>query len=258
MPQSPRRFPLLLAVLAAAGALPACDGVQINQKRQTSVETRDLKADGTFRIQNVNGRVEISTWQEDKVKIEAEKIGSQWAVEHTKVEISGGGDRVTVETQQPRQWMFGSSGRVDYHITVPERAQLEVETTNGKVRIEGAQGTVRATTVNGGVEVEDAVAAVDASTTNGAVRLTFRRAPTDGASRVATTNGSVTLLLPQDATGSFEASTVNGGIQTDFPLKVSGGFGGHRLSGRVGDGRARFDVRTVNGGVRIRRLGEES
>jgi putative adhesin len=261
MPQSPavpRRLPLLLAVLAAAGSLTACYGGHINEKRQTLVETRPLNAEGTFRLQNVNGRIEISTWQQDRVKIEAEKAGSRWALEHTQIEISGEGDQVTVETRQPKQWLFGGSGRVDYHVTVPERARIEVETTNGRVRIEGAQGPVRAATVNGGVEVEDAVAAVEATTTNGAVRLTFRRAPVDGSSRVATTNGSVTLLLPQDATGSFEASTVNGGIQTDFPLKVSGGFGGHRLSGRVGEGKARFDVRTVNGGVRIRRQGEES
>jgi hypothetical protein len=44
---------------------------------------------------------------------------------------------------------------------------------------------------------------------------------------------------------------VNGGISTDFPLTVSGRIGGRRLQGRLGDGRARFDLRTVNGSVKI-------
>jgi hypothetical protein len=243
-----------LAALAGAG----CDTGHARGPRTTQsvVETRPLDPGGTFRLENTNGYVEVHTWAEPRVKIEAEKSGSRWTVENTRVEILGEGDRITVETRQPRQqWMFGRSGKVDYHVTVPENARVEIETTNGRVRIEGATGRVRAATTNGGVEVDDAAGIVEASSTNGGVKVAFRRSPAEGESRISTTNGSVTLTLPPDASGAFEASTVNGGINTDFPLTVSGGVGGRRLRGQLGEGRARFELRTVNGGVRIIRQG---
>jgi DUF4097 and DUF4098 domain-containing protein YvlB len=251
----PRRLALALACLASAATLTACHDGHAYGARQTVLETRPLALEGTFRLENTNGHVEVHTWKEPQVKIEAEKAGSPWSIENTRIEIRASGDRVTVETHQPLGF-FGNHGKVDYHVTVPENARLQIETTNGRVRIEGAAGPVRAATTNGGVEVEDAVGAVEATTTNGGVRVAFLRVPAAGSSRVATTNGSVTLLLPADASGSFEASTVNGGIKTDFPLEVSGGFGGRRLNGRLGDGRARFELRTVNGGVRIIRHGD--
>jgi Toastrack DUF4097 len=224
--------------------------------RQSISETRPLDPDGTFRLENTNGHVEVHTWQQPQVKIEAEKAGSRWMVENTRIEIRGQGDRVTVDTRQPRQhWFFGSGGKVDYHVTVPESARVEIETTNGRVRIEGAAGLVRAASTNGGVEVQDAAGTVEASTTNGGVQVGFRSSPAAGQSRISSTNGSVTLELPADASGAFEASTVNGGIRTDFPLEVSGGIGGRRLHGRLGEGRARFELRTVNGAVRIIRQG---
>lgn len=251
-----RHFVVLASLAVSAVATAACDVGPRDRANQSIVETRSLDLDGTFRLENTNGLVEVHTWKEPRVKIEAEKAGSRWTVENTRIEIHGQGDRVTVETRQPRQqWFFGHHGKVDYHVTVPENARLEIETTNGRVRIEGATGLVRAATTNGGVDVEDAAGVVEASTTNGGVRVAFRKSPTEGSSRVSTTNGSVTLLLPADASGAFEASTVNGGIRTDFPLEVSGGLGGRRLNGRVGEGRARFELRTVNGGVRIIRHG---
>jgi DUF4097 and DUF4098 domain-containing protein YvlB len=249
------RHLFVLAALAS-GTVACVDGRGIHAASQSMVETRPLDLDGTFRLENTNGQVEIRTWKQPQVKIEAEKAGSRWTVDNTRIEIHGQGDRVTVETRLPRQrWIFGPSGRVDYSITVPENARLEIETTNGRLRIEGSSGLVRASSTNGRVEVEDAAGTVEASTTNGAVRVAFRKSPTAGSSRVSTTNGSVTLLLPDDASGAFEASTVNGRIQTDFPLEVHGGIGGRRLNGRLGEGRARFELRTVNGGVRIIRHG---
>jgi DUF4097 and DUF4098 domain-containing protein YvlB len=254
----PRRPALVLAGLAGALTLAGCETDHRFTEHQTVVETRPLDPSGTFRLENTNGQVEVHTWKESQVKIEAQKGGSRWAIENTRIEIRGQGDRVTVDTRQPKGWFLGNTGKVDYHITVPENARLEIETTNGRVRIEGASGLVRAATTNGGVEVEDAVSEVEATTTNGGVRVTFRKAPGEGSHRISTTNGSVTLQLPADATGDFEASTVNGGIKTDFPLEIKGGLGGRRLNGRLGEGRARFELRTVNGGVRIIRQGESN
>lgn len=250
-----RRHDLQMAVLVSvAAALAGCDLPAMGPRaRETVLETRRLDAEGAFRLENTNGAVLIETWKEPSVRIEAEKAGSPWALERMRVEIRGEGDRVEVTSRQPRRWLFGGAARIEYRVTVPERARLEVETTNGHVRVRGTAGAVRVRTTNGGVEVEDASGTVEASTTNGSIRAAFRDSPGDGSNRFSTTNGSVTVTLPAQASGEFEASTVNGAIQTDFPLQVEGGFGGRRLRGRLGEARAHFEARTVNGSVRFRK-----
>ena len=254
---APAWGPVLLAGLAVAG----CEGYAGPAVHEKSVESRALDAEGTLRLENVNGAVEITTWREPKVRIEAEKAGSPAFVEKATIAIEGEGDEVSVETRHPKGWssgFFGGGGRVTYRVTVPERAKLDVRTTNGRVRVVEPSGPVRASTTNGSVEVDRAAGTVEATTTNGAVDVAFRSSPSSGLSRIATTNGSVTLSLPSGATGRLEADTVNGGIETDFPLEVSGGFGGRRLSGSLGDGQARYELHTVNGKVRIRKSSSES
>lgn len=240
-----------LALAAAAFATSACDVAAMGpQERQQVNETRRLDPRGTFTLENTNGAVVIEAWEQPNVSIEAEKVAPEGELDDLRVEIKGEGDRVDVTTRYPRGG-WRQHGHVDYRVKVPRDARVEVETTNGAVKVLGAGGPVRATTTNGSVEVADAGADIEASTTNGSIRAGYRAAPTAGTQRLSTTNGSVTLTLPGDATGDFTASTVNGGIRTDFPLQVSGRFGGRKLRGRLGDGSVRFELSTVNGAVKI-------
>lgn len=241
-----------LALVAAAAATLACDVAAMGpQERQQVNETRRLDPRGTFTLENTNGAVVIEAWNESNVSIEAEKVAPESEIDDLRVEIKGEGSRVDVTTRFPRGW--GRHGHVDYRVKVPRDARVEVETTNGAVKVLGAGGSVRATTTNGSVEVAEAGGDVEASTTNGSIRAGYRETPSGGTQRLSTTNGSVTLTLPADASGDFSASTVNGGISTDFPLQVSGRFGGRKLRGRLGDGSARFELSTVNGAVKILR-----
>lgn len=247
----PHRF-AAVALAAAALALPACDVAAMGpQSHQNVSATRRLDPQGTFTIENTNGAVVLETWSESSVSIEADKVGPEGTLDDLHVDIQGEGSRVDVRTRYEHSGWGRHGGHVEYRIKVPETAHVEVETTNGAVRVSGTAGALRAETTNGSIEVADAAGSVDASTTNGSIRATFRRSPDSGSQRFSTTNGAVTVTLPDGASGEFDASTVNGGISTDFPLQVSGRTSGRRLRGRLGDGQARFELRTVNGGIRI-------
>jgi len=248
------RHPMLVPLLLAASAvLPGCDFDPGVQSRQTEVATRKLDPRGTFRLDNPNGGVTIETWSRPSVRIEAEKVGYGRQLERIQVEIRGEGDRVSVETRQPLGTIFGGGGHVNYRVTVPEEARLEIAVTNGRVHVQGPRGAVRASCTNGSVEIEGAQAAVEASATNGRVLARFRQVPDAGTTRLSTTNGAVTLRLPAGASGRFEARTVNGSIRSDFPLESQGSWPMRRLEGRLGDSRARFELHTVNGPVRIQK-----
>jgi hypothetical protein len=244
-------FVLSLAV-AASGCMHGGDWGGTAFKA-SSTESRALAKNGHFSLDNTNGRVEVTGWDEAQVKIEATKrAGSEHALEQLKVEIEGEGDDVRVRTRYPRGHFFGGSGRVDYVVHVPRTARVDVETVNGRVEVSDVAAAVEAKTVNGSVEVRDAVGEVEASAVNGSVEASLSRVDAQGRSRLHATNGSVRLTLPPDVNAEIEASTVNGGIGCDFDLD-GGSKSRRRLEGRIGTGGARFDLGTVNGSVNIDR-----
>ncbi len=248
-----RLFALLtVAGLWAAGCGPGYGPLTV---RDSFEQTRPFTPGGTFTLENTNGEVRVATWERDQVSIEAElRATSQSQLERIEIEVRGEGDRVSVHTRLPRGGFFGNgSGVVNYHITLPRHARLEVKTVNGRVSVEGLEGRLEASTVNGGVEIADAAGEVHATTVNGSIRAQYDAADPDGQHRFETTNGSVTVTLPDDVTGRFEAHTVNGSISTDFPLTVEGRMFKKRLEGRLGDGRGSYRISTVNGAVRIRK-----
>jgi DUF4097 and DUF4098 domain-containing protein YvlB len=241
-------------VLAVAVGLAGCDAGDFSlSAREDVVVTRPLEPGGRFSLRNTNGRVSVRVWDEPRVRIEAEKAAtSRDALDDVRVEVEGEGRRVEVRTRLPHG-VFGRRGVVTYRISVPRDAEVDVETVNGAVHVEGVAGPLRASSVNGSVEVADAAAEVEATTVNGSLRVAFESVRPRASTRLRTTNGSLTLSLPAGTEGDFEARTVNGRVKSDFPLQSHGRFWVRRLSGRVGDGSARFELRAVNGSVTIRK-----
>jgi hypothetical protein len=221
--------------------------------RETVDETRPLAANGELSLENTNGSVRLVAWDEAKVRIEATKrAASQRALEELKVEIEGEGDRVSVRTRQPRPRWLGNSGGVEYRVSVPRGARVRVTNVNGRVEVGGVTGSVHASTVNGSVDLTAVGGAIEASAVNGSVEVDVARVDPAARSELSTTNGSVRLTLPRDASADVEAHTVNGGVHCDFDLADTH-KSRRRLEGRIGSGGARFELGTVNGSARIDR-----
>lgn len=244
---------VLILLVVASVSLPGCVLGNFDLAAHERFEkTVSLDPTGRFRLQNVNGGITVETWDQNSVQIEGEKASvDERGLREIQIDVRGQGDEVEVQTRMPRGgFLFGHSGKVEYHIRAPKRARIEVRTVNGGVRVSGTAGELRAGTVNGSVRVADAESAVEASTVNGSIQAEYRTLP-EARHAFTTTNGSVTLHLPSSPTGEFQANTVNGGITTDFPLTVSGRVGAHHLQGRLGEGRGSVHIRTVNGSVKI-------
>jgi hypothetical protein len=248
------RLRLLSLVVLSGLGLGGCVGGDWGLHAQAAVsETRPLAKDGRFELENTNGRIEISAWDEAKVSIDATKrAASERRLDDIRIEISGEGDSVRVRTRHPRAHLFGGGGRVDYVVRVPRTARVRVEDVNGHVEVTGVSGEVAASTVNGSVDVHDAAGAVSASAVNGGVDVGLARVDPQGRSDIHTTNGSVRLTLPADAGAEIDARTVNGGVSCDFDLS-SETRSKRRLEGRIGSGGGRFELRSVNGSVSIDR-----
>jgi hypothetical protein len=69
---------------------------------------------------------------------------------------------------------------------------------------------------------------------------------------VQTTNGGVTVLVPESYSAELLVATTNGGFDIDFPVTIQGRIG-RQLRTSLGEGGSPIRVATTNGGVRLAR-----
>jgi DUF4097 and DUF4098 domain-containing protein YvlB len=63
------------------------------------------------------------------------------------------------------------------------------------------------------------------------------------------------VSMPEGLSATVRASTVNGDISTDFPLTVTGKIARRKLEGTVGSGGRLLEMKTVNGGIELKKAG---
>lgn len=230
-------------------------------------ETHPFQEGALLDLRNTNGEIEIAAWDRGEARIEAEKRvrggdseRAREALAETRVRIERRDDGLKIETEQPDRhsgfmsWLAGRqvSADVRYRITLPRRADLDLVSVNGGIKVAGITGRLRVRTTNGKIEVVDSGGQVDARTTNGGIEVELAEVDADGDLEFHTTNGAISVYLPAGIGATLSASTTNGTIDTDFPIEVRGRVSSRRLEGTIGGGGPRLELRTTNGRIRIR------
>jgi hypothetical protein len=222
-------------------------------------QTYPLAAGGRIGLDNINGSVHITAWNQDQVKVDAVKYaGTKERLDEAKIEVEATRDFVSIRTKYPDHDRTFDAGRndpagVEYTLTVPRGAQLdEIQLINGSLDVHGVTAEVRASCINGRLTAEGLQGRVKLDTVNGRLEARFERLP-KAPVELSSVNGSIDLILPSDAKADLEASTVSGGIDDDFGLNVRHHrFVGHYLRGELGEGGTRIRVSNVNGQIEIR------
>ncbi len=254
------------AILAVAGliAAPALQAQDFEWSGR-------LDAGKTIEIKGINGDVHAVRASGNDIEVTARKTegrrGDADEVTFEVIEHDGGVTICAVypddPDERPNRCEPGRGGRmntndnntqVDFEVRVPARVNFVGKTVNGDVRTDRLGGDAFAYTVNGGIEVA-AEGVVEASTVNGSIRAAMGQADWGGDLEFHTVNGSITVEMPAGVGAEVRASTVNGGLESDFPLTIQGRWGPRRLTGTIGDGGHRLDLETVNGSIRLKRVG---
>jgi DUF4097 and DUF4098 domain-containing protein YvlB len=223
-------------------------------------QTYPIAADGRIGLDNINGDVHISTWDQNEVKVDAVKYAnSKERLEDARIEIDSNKDSLSIRTKyrdHDLTFNWGSRNNppsVDYTLTVPRSIRLdEIKLINGSLNLTGVTGEVRASCINGRLEANNLAGRADLSTINGGLEAKFDQL--SGSSvELKSVNGRVELTIPSDSKAEIEASTVSGGIENDFGLHVNHHrFVGHDLRGELGTGGSRIKLENVNGRIEIR------
>jgi DUF4097 and DUF4098 domain-containing protein YvlB len=200
-----------------------------------------------------NGGISVEGW--DRNEISMRVMVQAWSRRGDPAEIASDIEIRTGNTIGADGPRMGSreGWSVSFRLMVPRESDLDLESNNGGIRIVGVNGDMDFSTLNGGINLEDVGGDVKGRTTNGGVDIHLAGSQWNGTGLdVVTTNGGVTLRIPEDYRATLTTGTVNGGFETDFPITIQGQLRSRSITTDLNGGGPAIKVSTTNGGVRIR------
>lgn len=250
----------------------------------------NIKKSGKLQIYNYNGKVEVSTWNKDKVKVLATITSKNAKIKDANevIEIKTGSTMI-IRTKK----MENIS--VAYEIKVPRGTKVEkIITSNGEIKADGIKGPTYLSSSNGRIVAKNTDGDIIAKTSNGKIDIIkagFVNASTsngaiyvkniEGIEGIKTTNGKIYAEINRLKSNYTNIETSNGEIELRLSKKLDaelvantseGKIYTHEISGKqrfevinskkekyikakLGKGgRKEINVRTSNGNINIKSL----
>lgn len=146
---------------------------------------------------------------------------------------------------------------VDVRGTVPRNTELRVDYESGAVALSGVEGPIDVAHESGNVHIAGAGASVRVAIQNGSIQAGFRQMPPSAEVELTTSNGDVTLAVPENASAQVIAETQAGSINTQDlrfeSRRLDPQGAGARFEAQLGTGNATVNLRTENGTITLRR-----
>jgi hypothetical protein len=136
---------------------------------------------------------------------------------------------------------------------------IHASTSDGSVSIHHSSGQIEARSSDGSVDVEGKYDKVSLHTDDGSLKLALAEGsqltqPSD----IASSDGGVSIRLPQSLNADLDVRASDGSIKCDLPLKLDGytskGSSDHHIAGHLNAGGVPLSVTTSDGSVRIAAL----
>jgi hypothetical protein len=248
-------------------------------------ETRDdsfsINGTATLIVNSDNGWITVNAGTDDEVRVQATLRG----IDRIDYKVSQDGNTITVLAEIDQGWFISNVG-VGITITAPVNADVELETSNGaielngiegtgtlgtsngkivlenvkgdfegetsngKIEVDTLEGTAFLRTSNGGLDLQEVTGEVDAETSNGRISYSGDMIA-GGDNRLITSNGDVDVQLLGTPGIKLDASTSNGDVTSELPITATTTSDDH-LVGTIGDGEADLYIRTSNGDITIK------
>jgi DUF4097 and DUF4098 domain-containing protein YvlB len=231
------------------------DNYSSDRARHCEIKEQTLTATGgTLNVDGMqNGGISVKGWERNEILVryriqtqaatqaEADSLASQ-----VRVTTTGG----QIRAEGPEQGE-NSHWDVSYEIFVPRQSDLSLRTHNGGISISDVRGRINFEAQNGGA-LKRVGGDVKGETVNGglSVELTGRNWEGEGLN-VKTTNGGLSVSVPDNYSAHLEAGTVNGSFAVS-PALGEVARGAKQLSLNLGSGGSNLRIHTTNGGVSIK------
>src|SRR5262245_1530824 len=190
-------FFALFALFATSAPSFKDAAAQSAEQSRESHETYDLAPGGVVSVTNTSGYIRVTSWGEDRVKVDAVKRGRRDEdLGQVEIQVTPRSGRIDIRTTYLRN--DDSRISVDYDLKVPRGAVLNaLTTTNGEITVNDTAARVTASSTSGAITVREVAGDAVLSSTNG--QITAGRI--GGSLSVTSTNGNLAI--------SEVASTLN-------------------------------------------------
>jgi hypothetical protein len=204
-----------------------------------------------------NGGIRVKGWERNEVYIKAcvqafgkdenEAAARSSAV---RIEVVDG----IVRAASPiatgdNNYSFG----VSYDIRVPVNTDLSLRTNNGGINLTGVRGSIEFDLNNGGVILDRIAGQVRGQTVNGSLNIKLSGDRWEGEGIDArTTNGSISISVPENYSARLETATKRGNFLVNFPVENMRD-NNNEFNLILGTGGAVIKALTQNGQVSIKR-----
>lgn len=137
--------------------------------------------------------------------------------------------------------------------------ELRLKSGDGRVNITNATGSVEARTSDANLSVDGVFHAVTLHTSDGHLNLNLREgSKLTQASSIQSSDGSVTVHVPQGFTADLDVHTSDGHLDCALPITMdhfhSTDGDGHDVHGRLNGGGTPLTIHTSDGNVKIEQL----
>lgn len=239
---------------------------------ETTEETYSLNRDGNIYLKNVSGDIVVKSWDRNEIKIIATKTArSKKDLDKVNIDIDATDNAIKIITRHQKpfgqflSWFSSSRASVHYELTIPDKAQLEIESVSGSVRtssiggyldIETVSGSIRAIAAQNGVRCEsvsgsinlgEVIGDADLETVSGSISVKKNK----GSINTETVSGSIRLSsfsLAED----IRADSVSGSIKLQGELSLAGDYRLESISGGINltlpsDSEFELNTKTTSG-----------
>ena len=277
-----------ILLVFAALILAGCDPFDFGPSDRFQADFHyTLKPADRLSVENFNGNVEISGWDEASIDVTGVKYAS---VEENlnRIRIDLHETPALTEIRAVRPDTFPGNMGARFLIRVPRKTALDrivssngairvgnttggvdAQTSNGAIEIDSVSGELRLRTSNGRIRASGATAPCEVVTSNGPVTLGFTDAPA-GPVRVRTSNGSVDVSLAKAPKNNIRLETSNGSITLELPADTAARLNAesshspivsdfdvagakNHLEGNIGAGGPLIELHTSNGRIVVHR-----
>lgn len=217
------RLPMTALALATSLLLP------VSAHAATPIDqTRPLDPRGRVEIENLKGRIQVSAWDRNEVKVTG-TLGD--GVE--KLEVEGDRGNLSIKVQYPERsgWSRKDrTGPTTLILHVPLRASLDIESVAAEVHVDGvAPAELEIESVSGGIVVAGAPGQANIETVSGNQVLTLN---SGGEVSAESVSGDITLR--GRLKGELDLETVSGNVQVDSVGESVRRFSANSVSGDIG------------------------
>jgi hypothetical protein len=215
---------VFVAVLSAATLRASADEYSYQRTLDTTASASGARA---LAVTGYNGNIHLYADGGDSVKIHAVlKARSEDAVRDLNVAVKRAGNTVDVEDVCPatRNFIFWTAKDCDIELDVhyPAAFAVSVDSENGNIVSEGANGSLTFKNHNGNVTIERAGGAVSVANTNGNVIVALAKSWRGSAIDLHSNAGNVHLSVPSNFAATYVTKTTLGNVRNNAATRSGG------------------------------------